>query len=438
MSELSLTLPGYLSRPFFDLGPVCDDAPAYNAPLDMDRKNISESDDLPMLWQTMNASFREELVHASGCQQYALTDPRQLDVALRTPDWRALVEYVEEFPGLDARMKVKVLRVLNRLGLFACTIDLTSEGRPLEITDEASAGVSWLRAYARYRLHNERGKVDYSVDEFEHIATVAPSGLWKLAAIYQKVVQSVKREGNVHIAEAWQKVHSEEIVRVSPDISRHDLLMAKSRFHRVHAFVPQMKGDRIGTRREMELAERYAEEALHGDVVQLIYAKEIAWPVRESSIKEALWIEDLELALERALNHRDHDPFDARVWVNCGEVYLEMGKPENALEAYLEAARLAPPGGALINFMVGHCHEVLGDPDLALDRYLASLRIDPLAISSARGAMRVSEKLGSRILRWTQMQVESLETVGSASPPEVSAPHRQLPPPVDEALTGPR
>ncbi|MFD5065787.1 tetratricopeptide repeat protein [Streptomyces sp. NPDC058394] len=388
-----------------------------------------------MLWQTMNASFREELVHASGYQEYALGDPRQLDVALRTPDWRALVAYIEEFPSLEARAKAKVLRVLNRLGLFKCTIDLTSEDRSLKITDETSAGVSWLRAYARYRLHNEGGNIDYSVAEFEHIATVAPSGLWKLAAIYQKVVQSVKHEGNVHAAEAWQKVHSEEIVRASHEISRHDLLMAKSRFHRVHAFIPQMKGDDIGTRREMELAERYAKESFHGDAVQLAYAKEIAWPVRESSIKEALWSQDLELALERALNHRDQDPFDARVWVNCGEVYLEMGNPENALEAYLEAARLAPPGGALINFMVGHCHEVLGDSDLALDRYLASLRIDPLAISSARGAMRVSEKLGSRLLRWAQMQVESLEKVGSASPPEGSAPHRQLPPPEGGAST---
>ncbi|MFE1518993.1 hypothetical protein ACFW9I_19540 [[Kitasatospora] papulosa] len=438
MNEISLTLPGYLSRPFFDLGHVCDDSPAYNAPLDMDRRNLSESDDMPMLWQTMNASFREELIHAAGYHEYALRDPRQLEEVLRTPDWRALVAYVEEFPSLDARMKAKVLRVLNRLGLFKCTIDLTSKDRSLKITDESSAGVSWLRAYARYRLHNEGGDVNYSVGEFEHIATAAPSGLWKLAAIYQKVVQSVKHEGNVYAAEAWQKVHSEEIARVSQEISRHDLLMAKSRFHRVHAFIPQMKGDGMETRREMELAERYAKEAFYGDAIQLAYAKEIAWPVRESSIKEALWSEDLELALERALNHRDQDPFDARVWVNCGEVFLEMEKPERALEAYLEAARLAPPGGALINFMVGHCHEVLGDSDLALDRYLASLRIDPLAISSARGALRVSEKLGSRLLRWTQLQVESLEAVGSASPPEASAPHRQLPPPVGEVATGTR
>ncbi|WP_331740195.1 hypothetical protein OG613_45670 (plasmid) [Streptomyces sp. NBC_00015] len=428
MRDIGLTLPGFLSRPFFDLGLPCDDSPAYTAPLDVDRRNLTAPTDLPMLWQTMNASFREELIQATGFHEYTLTDPRQLDVGLRTPDWQVLVDNVENFADLDVKQKVKTLRVLNRLGLFRCTIDITSHDQFIEPSDDSSAGVAWLRAYARYRLQNESEDVGYRIDEFEAIAVTAPPGLWKLAAIYQKVVQSVKHEGDVRAAEFWQEIHGVEIEKISSEISRQDYLMARSRFHRVHAFIPQMKQDSAGTQAEMELARKYAEDALYGDSVQLAYAREIAWPVRESLIKESLWNGDLDLALERAVNHRNADPFDARVWVNCGEVHLERGEAENALEAYREAARLAPPGGALINFMVGHCHEITGNSDLALDSYLASLSIDPLAISSAKGALRVADALGSRMRHWAQMQVEKLEEIGSASVPQPEPAYRKLPP----------
>jgi tetratricopeptide (TPR) repeat protein len=184
--------------------------------------------------------------------------------------------------------------------------------------------------------------------------------------------------------------------------------MAMSRSYRVAGFIPQMKRDKEGTVRDMDLAEKYAREMDFGTELQRAYAKELLYPVLESRIKEALWIGDLDLALSRAIMHRDNHPLDSRVWVHTAETHLQRDEIPEALTCFLEAARLAPPGGEVARFMAGQCYEELDELPSALDSYLAALQIDPLGISAAEGIVRVSEQLGSKVHGWATEVLERL------------------------------
>lgn len=170
----------------------------------------------------------------------------------------------------------------------------------------------------------------------------------------------------------------------------------------------------------------------YGSEMQRAYARELQYPCRESRIKEALWLGDLDLALERATAHCAITPTDARVWIQIGEVQVERDDLEGALTSYLTAARFSPPGGEIAKYMAGQCYEQLGAPDAALDSYLSSLRIDPLGVSSAEKAQQVAKELGSPIEAWAQGLLSQLRT-GEYTQTTLNEIYQRLPNPVEKA-----
>ncbi len=64
---------------------------------------------------------------------------------------------------------------------------------------------------------------------------------------------------------------------------------------------------------------------------------------------------------------------------------MKEGKPEEAARSYLRTARLGPVSTAFGYAAAGDCFARAGQPLLAEDCFLQALRIDPHAISAARG-----------------------------------------------------
>lgn len=437
MPFLGVSVSGWLHRPYLDLGPAPAGVPNHTAALLIDCRSLFENEETPWFWSSLNPSFREVLAADVGLAGYDVRTPLDLAPELRTDRWQQLCDLVSGFDGLTTETQVKVARMLNRMCFFSCTramIPATAVSRAPQ--GESASMLAWLRAFAGYKMWLDGDPVDYDLSEFEALAEAAPPGLAKINPLYQMVVQNVKVKGDLGATEYWQERHAAAIEAARKDLDEHDYLMALSRSHRVAGFIPQMKRDEAGTVREMDLAEEYARRMDFGTELQRAYAKELAYPVGESRVKEALWIGDLDLALQRATAHRDAHLLDARVWVQCGEVHVQRDELEEALRCFQEGIRLSPPGGEVARFLAGQCHEQLGDPNAALDCYLGALRVDPLGIGSAEGALRVAEQLGSGVLTWTRETLHRLEELSAQHEDTDGAySYRNLPAPIERGAS---
>lgn len=430
MSYLGVSVSSWLHRPYLDLGSAPEGVPNHTAALLIDCRSVFDGEETPWFWSSLNPSFREVLIADTGLAAYNVQTPLDLSKELRTDRWQELCDLVGDFSGLRPYIQVKVARILNRMCFFSLTRALIAADTVNRAHQAESVSMlAWLRAFAGYKIWLDGGDTDYDLTEFEELSKVAPVGLAKINPLYQMVVQNVKHGGDLGATEYWQEKHAVAIEEARPDLDRHDYLMAISRSHRVAGFIPQMKRDKVGTVREMDLAEDYARQMDFGTALQRAYAKELMYPVGESRVKEALWIGDLDLALRRAIRQRDAHLLDARVWVQCGEVYVAREELEEALECFREGIRLSPPGGDTARFMAGQCLEYLGDLNAALDAYLGALRIDPLGISSAEAALRVSAELGSGVQAWTSEVLRRLEELSGQVTPASGNSYRNLPPP---------
>jgi tetratricopeptide (TPR) repeat protein len=128
-----------------------------------------------------------------------------------------------------------------------------------------------------------------------------------------------------------------------------------------------------------------------------------------SRVKEALLLEDIDLAEERVRKIVELDPFYSVYRLELGEVLIKQGKFEEACKIYRSAARLGPPGTAIAWFMAGQCHEKLGEIDIACDCYLASVEMDELAISAVERINKLAPNLGnSALVNWSNIRLLQL------------------------------
>ncbi len=82
-------------------------------------------------------------------------------------------------------------------------------------------------------------------------------------------------------------------------------------------------------------------------------------------------------------------PNSFRAQLGLGLAESQLGHPDRAGEAWVQAARLAPKDTrALVN--LGLLHEAGGDPDEALKWFQKALKVDPTAPGAAAGVERVS------------------------------------------------
>jgi tetratricopeptide (TPR) repeat protein len=421
------TFTSWLFRAYLDLGPVPVEAPHHLHGLDFGIRALLEKRPYPRIQSALNPSFRTMLVNETGLHEYAVGDPLSLPESLRTDRWEALCEHVRAFAGLAPATQVRVAWLLGKLCLQDFLLALTTDDIA---RDDDHASLAYLRAYSRCRLHIDDARRPYSIDEFREIALHAPPGIARIDAHYQMVSQHVKNRGDLDGAEYWHEQHLRAIEESRSAIDETQYTLVMSRYYRVGGFLPQMRRDVERMIREMDLAEEYAEALPRRNEVERIAADEMLYPVYESRTKEALWLDDVDLAAERALKAAALSPYDVRAWLHVGQVYCAMDDPARALEAYQRAVRLAPPGREVASFMAGQCHEMLGDPESACDAYLASLECDPLGISAAESLAEVAGRLGhAAIQRWARSRVEDLrqrEKLAVAAEPE---PYKHFPKP---------
>lgn len=165
--------------------------------------------------------------------------------------------------------------------------------------------------------------------------------------------------------------------------------------------------------------------------MQSVAADEMIYPVLESRIKEAMWLGDLDLAVNRAHMLTQLSANDPRAWLQLGEVLIESERFEDAIHAYQKCVRVAPPGEEVGWFMMGQCFEELQDFDSACSAYISALQIDPLGVSAAERLQEVAKALSyDAVFQWTNSLLRELGALKAKSKLPVSETYKQLPPPI--------
>lgn len=395
LHAIDCSFKGWLYRCYLDLGPSPADAPFHVRGIDLAYRSLVEDTSYSRIESSLNASFREALIAATGLHQYDVAAPTELPDGFRTEQWQRLCSYVDAFGDLPRMTQVRLGWVLSKLCFHRFVLDLlpaSVDGR-LEESDAMST-LAYLRAWSRYRLWFDDPAQPYSLAEFERIATQAPPGLSRIHASYQMVVQNAKLNSNLAACERWQVLHAVAIADYKDDLDEFSYQWLMSRYHRVGGFLPQMRRDKDGVAYEMARAEEIARALPREDPVQRVVADEMLFPCLESRMQEALWIGDLDLALERIKEYVSLSPLDPRAWLHQGEVLLQRNEVEGALSSFQQTIRLAPPGEEIAFFMAGQCYEIVDDLESAFDSYLNALRVDPLGFSSAERLEEVAIQLG--------------------------------------------
>ena len=359
--------------------------------------------------------FRISLLRESGLLWYAGTRPDAVPDTFRTDEWRRLCAWVEQFPSLPLRRKIRLCRLLVALAFHRLVLHLCP---PVSIMGADSASLALMRAFSDYTLRTEKG-LRSEPKVLEKVARLAPAGsVVRHTAAMILLTDAAKVRRDIDRAARYRAVAAEYFggEPVEPDVGDFADAVLVSRFYRGASFVPYLAGDVEQVETEMDMAEKVIREANPGGPAEEVLARESLFFVMESRMREALWRGDMVLARRRAAEITTLDPWNAKAHIEHGEVLYKASELEAAAAEFQRAASLAPPGRPVALFLLGQCREALGDPSRACDAYLQALGTDPFGVSTTIGVVRTAGATGqSAIRRWAERRLEDLVRSGATT-----------------------
>jgi tetratricopeptide (TPR) repeat protein len=340
-----------------------------------------------MLQRTLPPAFRAQLIAESHAPQYAVRDPRDLPDGLRTERWRAMCEALDGWDDLSAARRYRLVLLMHALCLYEPVQRLVPPGSVDSDSDDPRlADLAYWRAAARYAFDLPSRMADYGnadLSAFEAIATGAPLAVpAALNAALKVLVHKAKTGRLLDELVEWEGRAEAALAHATGQVDEFTAGIMTSRYYRAVGFIPQRRRDRTAVVRTMELAEKHARELQPRTPAQELLYSENLHPVLESRTKEAVWLGDLDLALQRAREVVELDRYDSKTWAELGEIAVLRQEWKQAAEAYVTAAMLGPPASALARYMAGVCFRELGQEMLAAFFFKDALELDPLGISS--------------------------------------------------------
>lgn len=376
-----------LLQPYVDLGP-CDRGPLFSVGIKHYWKAFDDPQSDPfMLQRTLPRTFRTSALGEIGCAEYAVDDPRDLPHELRTEKWTRICEALDRWSDLSKLTQWRLVALLHALCFYQLLDALVPSCEiTAALSDPSEAELTYLRASARYVLKLPNRVSDYKDANLETFVAIAKSPVVPPQTGFNasiKVLTHLAKNGATETDLVdWSDRAVLHLNRLQESGSEFDHLLCTSRFHRAAAFIPMRSGNKSDVVKVMDLAEEYAGALNPKDNAQEVLRLENLHPLLESRTKEALWLGDLDAALDRATQVTRLDPFEARGWLELGEVLVIRQDWKNALEAYYTAALIGPPASAIARHMAGVCLQKLGQSSAAAFMLKSAIDIDPGAMSS--------------------------------------------------------
>ena len=377
---------------YFDLGQ--SRSPCLYARLPSFAFEFAAADQHPRLdvQRVMPPAFRTNLLREAGLPQFAVSHPAELPMPLRTPEWEMLCEWLADFAGLDLRRQYLVCKVLFRLGLRKLIFELLPE-RPVASLSEPYEFYQYRwRDLARYAASVGGRAPVRPTATFDMVDNPGCPLHLKLTASTFGVVFAARETRSLDDAVHWRaraKEYLDEVL-ASDDFTAFEKGMLESRFYRGVGFVPFMRGDAAGTIADMDRAEELARSVPANSEWEQLLKRENLHACIQSRAKEAFGLGQQELGHRRTEEYLALDPYDPKSHRELADSLAKQGRHLEAADEYLRSARLGPMGTAMGYAFAGQCHELLGEHALAEDCFVQALRIDPYAVTAARGWREVA------------------------------------------------
>jgi len=372
----------WLLRPYLDLGPF-NTGPLHVGAIEECWRALSDPGSPPFIAQRALApGFRKQLAEEAG-PSFVLTDPRELPDCLRTDRWRVLCDALDGWHGLSSDRKCRLASLLHSMCLYQPLLDLIPDnGFDAGRADAPAIQLAFWRASAKF-MQDVPNRADADISVFQQIALKAPFAFpTAFNATAMIFVHMAKTGAALSELAEWSGRYERALAVAIGDADEFTAGLLTSRFYRGAGFLPQRRDDRTEVVRMMDLAERHALSMKPATPAQEILYRENLHALMESRTKEALWLGDLDQALARSLRVIEVDPYDAKAWVELGEVRYRRKEWQEAADAYAGAALLGPPASVVARYMAGVCLRELGQEPLAALLLKDTLELDPLGISS--------------------------------------------------------
>lgn len=328
--------------------------------------------------------FRVQLGAETWGTAYALSDPRELPDTLRTPRWRALCLALDESTSMPAERRCRLAGLLHVLGLYRPLLSLAAGRRadagPYEVE------LDYWCASARYMLGLPARIGDYDdadisafVDMAMHVGNAPRVRFNANAMVFVHLAKTGAETRELALwADRLERALADAITHADPFTAG----LLTSRFHRSLGMLPQLQGRSAEVVRVMDRAQQHALELKPANSAQEHLYRENLHALWESRSKEARWLGDHERALACALAVIDVDPYDAKAWVELGQLQFARKQWRQAARSYATAALLGPPASAVGRYLCGVCLRQSGDDLLSALFFKDALEIDPLGVSS--------------------------------------------------------
>lgn len=406
-----LASPGtFVLRPFLDLGGLHGPIHARVVLLTAAWLSERRDEDLPVQINTP-ASLRRALTSGRSLHSYAVDRPQELPVERRTPLWEALCEALEQWDRLRSCDRLNAATVLNKLGFYRATLRYVADPSPAAIaTDSFAARLAMKRVNALFKVH--AGRARSSVEKtLVRVARTAPrDGRTRLAAAINLVVHYAKPPVDTRSLARWARVAEREAAALDPERRPGDALLT-SQLYRAISFVPFFAGDAARVAAMMDIAELWARRLDEEPGWELLAAENLH-PLTETRAREASWLGDLDLALERTRAFVQLDPLDGKVYFRLADVHASRGELEPAIDAYVRAATLAPHYAPISLLRAADCYEELGAVDAAANACLEAIRFDPLSISALLRLLPLAKRLGwTAVEYWCGQQIAAVRAI---------------------------
>ncbi len=347
----------------------------------------------------MPPAFRANLVRESGLTDFAVKHPADLPERLRTPAWEQLCAWTAGFPGDTPERQLLTASLLFRLGFGALVQELVPARPAAELSGAPELLLHHWRDLVRYVGSVGRGVAAPTTSFDIGLHPDCPVRLRFVVAVFA-VVYHARETKDVAEAVAWRdrgRAALDELL-ADPATTPLDRLMLESRYYRSVTYVPFLQRDERRLTDEMERAEVLARRIRAATPYEEFLRRENLRACLESRSKEAIGFGHHDLAHARTEEVVAIDPYEPKSHIERAESLARRGEHRAAADSYLRAARLGPHSTATSYALAGECFDRAGLPGPAEDCFVQSLRVDPYAVTAARGWARVARDADSATL----------------------------------------
>ncbi|WP_157229119.1 hypothetical protein [Nocardia brevicatena] len=271
-----------------------------------------------------------------------LEDPRELPVDERSKPWQLMCVSVDKWHALEDMQRLRIGRVLAKLGFWQFVADLIEPGdEPCDTLETLS--LSHLRAVARHQL-DERDTNAVALLAETRIAMATNEQLpiaARLASAVYLTVHYVRKQRDNARARRWQTYATSLRSSVRSDSLPWVL---NSVYWRAVSYIPYLEGNHRLVSEMLDQAEECAIKALDQAAEDSrLAALENMGPLFETRGRAAWDVGDLATAETYYRRLVDHDPWDAKGHVRLADFLRDTGQSAQARESYSQAAELGAP-----------------------------------------------------------------------------------------------